>query len=265
MAVAMAYRDRRHPARREIYLRRDRVKPLLQVFLPMVAYVALVPWLGLYIASALFIAGFMWWHGGYRWRALPTGIAVCAAFYLLLEAWFQVELYKGPVLDWLVEASCAAEDRRWNRFDALLHGFAVALTPYHLLLMVVGVLLGILVGVLPGLGAPNGVTLLLPLTFTMQPVSAIILLSCMYWGALFGGSTTSILFNIPGEPSSVATTFDGYPMAQEGARRRSADGRVHRPRSSARCRACCSSPSCRAGSPTSRCASRRRSSSASTC
>ena len=83
-------------------------------------------------------------------------------------------------------------------------------------LMVGGVLLGILVGVLPGLGAPNGVSLLLPLTFGMQPVSAIILLSSMYWGALFGGSVTSILFNIPGEPSSVATTFDGYP---DGARR----------------------------------------------
>jgi putative tricarboxylic transport membrane protein len=78
------------------------------------------------------------------------------------------------------------------------------------------VLLGILVGVLPGLGAPNGVSLLLPLTFGMQPVSAIILLSSMYWGALFGGSVTSILFNIPGEPSSVATTFDGYPMARDG-------------------------------------------------
>ena len=82
--------------------------------------------------------------------------------------------------------------------------------------MVIGVLLGILVGVLPGLGAPNGVSLLLPLTFGMQPVSAIILLSSMYWGALFGGSVTSILFNIPGEPSSVATTFDGYPMARDG-------------------------------------------------
>ena len=77
-------------------------------------------------------------------------------------------------------------------------------------------LLGILVGVLPGLGAPNGVSLLLPLTFSMDPVSAIILLTSMYWGALFGGSTTSILFNIPGEPSSVATTFDGYPMAKQG-------------------------------------------------
>lgn len=98
----------------------------------------------------------------------------------------------------------------------LLHGFSVAVTPFHIGLMVVGVLLGILVGVLPGLGAPNGVSLLLPLTFSMDPVSAIILLTSMYWGALFGGSTTSILFNIPGEPSSVATTFDGYPLAQKG-------------------------------------------------
>lgn len=100
--------------------------------------------------------------------------------------------------------------------DSLLHGFSVALTFQHIGLMMVGVLLGILVGVLPGLGAPNGVTLLLPLTYTMDPVSAIILLTSMYWGALFGGSTTSILFNIPGEPSSVATTFDGHPMAKQG-------------------------------------------------
>ena len=98
----------------------------------------------------------------------------------------------------------------------LMHGFQVALTGYHLMLMVAGVLFGILVGVLPGLGAPNGVTLLIPLTFSMDPVSAIILLASMYWGALFGGSTTSILFNIPGEPSSVATTFDGHPMARDG-------------------------------------------------
>ncbi|WP_454658660.1 tripartite tricarboxylate transporter permease [Bosea beijingensis] len=98
----------------------------------------------------------------------------------------------------------------------LMHGFSVALTTHHVLLMMAGVLLGVLVGVLPGLGAPNGVSLLLPLTFSMDPVSAIILLTSLYWGALFGGSTTSILFNIPGEPSSVATTFDGHPMAKQG-------------------------------------------------
>lgn len=103
-----------------------------------------------------------------------------------------------------------------ENFSLLMDGFAHILSFNHVLLMMLGVTLGILVGVLPGLGAPNGVSLLLPLTFTMDPISAIILLSCMYWGALFGGSTTSILFNIPGEPSSVATTFDGYPMAKAG-------------------------------------------------
>ena len=103
-----------------------------------------------------------------------------------------------------------------GNIEYLMHGFGVALSGYHIALMLAGVLLGILVGVLPGLGAPNGVTLLLPLTFTMEPISAIILLTSMYWGALFGGSTTSILFNIPGEPSSVATTFDGHPMAKQG-------------------------------------------------
>src|SRR5437763_15726227 len=103
-----------------------------------------------------------------------------------------------------------------ENLELLLHGFTIAVTLPHLGLMLIGVLLGMLVGVLPGLGAPNGVSLLLPLTFGMAPVSAIILLSSMYWGALFGGSVTSILFNIPGEPSSVATTFDGYPMARDG-------------------------------------------------
>lgn len=74
-----------------------------------------------------------------------------------------------------------------SEFDSLLHGMNLILTPGHIGLMVVGVLLGILVGVLPGLGAPNGVALLLPLTFTMSPVSAIILLSCMYWGRYLAG------------------------------------------------------------------------------
>jgi len=99
---------------------------------------------------------------------------------------------------------------------ALFHGFSVALTPFNLMVMFIGVSLGVLIGVLPGLGGANGIAILLPLTFSMQPTSAIIMLSCIYWGALFGGAITSILFNIPGEPWSVATTFDGYPMAQQG-------------------------------------------------
>ena len=98
----------------------------------------------------------------------------------------------------------------------LFHGFVVVLQPFNILVMVVGILLGVIIGVLPGLGGANGVAILLPLTFSMSPTSAIIMLSCIYWGALFGGAITSILFNIPGEPWSVATTFDGHPMAQQG-------------------------------------------------
>src|SRR6266581_1525605 len=85
-------------------------------------------------------------------------------------------------------------------FGLLVYGFSVLLTWKILALMMVGLVLGIFVGVLPGLGGPNGVAILLPLTFTMDPTSAIVMLSCIYWGALFGG----------------ATTFDGYPMAQQG-------------------------------------------------
>src|SRR5213082_3067440 len=100
-------------------------------------------------------------------------------------------------------------------------GFVVALSWFNLMLMFAGIVLGVIIGVLPGLGGANGVAILLPLTFSMaqQPggaTSAIILLSCIYWGALFGGAITSILFNIPGEPWSVATTFDGYPLGQKG-------------------------------------------------
>ena len=103
-----------------------------------------------------------------------------------------------------------------EEISLLMNGFAVALSPQNLVFMFVGITLGVLIGVLPGLGGANGIAILLPLTFSMNPTSAIIMLSCIYWGALFGGAITSILFNIPGEPWSVATTFDGYPMAQQG-------------------------------------------------
>src|SRR5216684_1420061 len=91
--------------------------------------------------------------------------------------------------------------------ENILLGFQVAITPYNLMVSVIGLSLGTIIGVLPGLGGANGVAILLPLTFRMPPTSAIILLTSLYWGALFGGAITSVLFNIPGEPWSVATTF----------------------------------------------------------
>ena len=92
-----------------------------------------------------------------------------------------------------------------EEIQSLLQGFAIALSLQNIALMFAGVILGVIIGVLPGLGGANGVAILVPLTFGMASnpagqVSAIILLSCIYWGALFGGAITSILFNIPGEP-----------------------------------------------------------------
>jgi putative tricarboxylic transport membrane protein len=98
----------------------------------------------------------------------------------------------------------------------LMMGLSIALQTYNIIIAIVGLILGIIVGVLPGLGGANGVAILIPVVVTMTPVTGVILLSSIYWGALYGGSITSILFNIPGEPWSVATTFDGYPMAKAG-------------------------------------------------
>src|SRR6266508_1866198 len=100
--------------------------------------------------------------------------------------------------------------------ENILIGFQHALAHENLFFAVLGITLGTIIGVLPGLGGANGVAILLPLTLRMPPTSAIILLTSIYWGALFGGAITSVLFNIPGEPWSVATTFDGYPLARQG-------------------------------------------------
>ncbi len=98
----------------------------------------------------------------------------------------------------------------------LATGFATALSPFNLLYCFLGVLLGTLVGVLPGLGPVATIAMLLPATFTLPPESAFIMLAGIYYGAQYGGSTTAILINLPGEASSVVTALDGYRMAQQG-------------------------------------------------
>ena len=101
-------------------------------------------------------------------------------------------------------------------FGGLLHGFSVALQPTNLFWCFVGCFLGTVVGILPGLGPAATIALLLPLTFKMDPAGGIIMLAGIYYGAKYGGSTTSILLNIPGESSSVVTCIDGYAMAKNG-------------------------------------------------
>ena len=100
--------------------------------------------------------------------------------------------------------------------NGLMQGFSVALTPMNLAMCFLGCLLGTIVGVLPGLGPPATIAMLLPLTFKMDPTGAMIMLAGIYYGAKYGGSTTSILLNVPGESSSVVTCLDGYQMARKG-------------------------------------------------
>ena len=104
----------------------------------------------------------------------------------------------------------------WTFWHNVTLGFSVAVTPFNLLLAFIGVFLGTVIGVLPGIGPMTGVALLIPLTFGMTPTSAIILMAGIYYGAMYGGSTTSILVNTPGESSSVVTCLDGYQMAKKG-------------------------------------------------
>jgi putative tricarboxylic transport membrane protein len=95
-------------------------------------------------------------------------------------------------------------------------GFATATTPENLLFCLIGVLLGTLIGVLPGIGATATIAMLLPITFQLEPVSSLIMLAGIYYGAQYGGSTTAILINMPGESSSAVTAIDGYQMARRG-------------------------------------------------
>ena len=95
-------------------------------------------------------------------------------------------------------------------------GLSVAATPWNLVFCLIGALVGTLIGVLPGIGSVATIAMLLPITFGLPPVGALIMLAGIYYGAQYGGSTTSILVNIPGEATSVVTTLDGFQMAKRG-------------------------------------------------
>src|ERR1041385_4105756 len=98
----------------------------------------------------------------------------------------------------------------------LILGFGVAITPINLFYCLIGCLVGTLIGVLPGIGPVATVAMLLPITFYVPPVSALIMLAGIYYGAQYGGSTTAILVNLPGENSSIVTCLDGYQLARQG-------------------------------------------------
>ena len=101
--------------------------------------------------------------------------------------------------------------------EGLLLGLAAAVTPFNLMMVVMGCVIGTLIGMLPGLGPMSIIAIMIPIAISIgDPASALILLSGVYYGAIFGGSTSSILLNAPGVAGTVATSFDGYPMARKG-------------------------------------------------
>ncbi|WP_432361279.1 tripartite tricarboxylate transporter permease [Sporosarcina sp. UB5] len=103
-----------------------------------------------------------------------------------------------------------------DTLQSVLYGFEVALTWQNIMFVFIGVLAGTVIGMLPGLGPISAIAVMIPLSYGMHPASALILMAGVYYGAIFGGSTSSVLLNAPGVASTVATTFDGYPMAQQG-------------------------------------------------
>src|SRR5437773_11091964 len=101
-------------------------------------------------------------------------------------------------------------------FNNLIYGFGVAISLQNLAYCLVGVTVGTLIGVLPGIGPLGTIAMLMPITYSVSPVSALIMLAGIYYGAQYGGSTTAILVNLPGETSAVMTCIDGYQMARQG-------------------------------------------------
>src|SRR5690606_22290329 len=104
------------------------------------------------------------------------------------------------------------EPSAMGAFESMAFGFGVALEPANLFYVFIGVLAGTVIGMLPGLGPISALALMIPITFGMNPASGLILMAGVYYGAIFGGSTSSILLNAPGVAGTVATSFDGYPM-----------------------------------------------------
>ena len=156
----------------------------------------------------------LFWLDGARVRSRHPlrdavfAVAMSVAAYLLFARVLQLSLPAGVLAGLAVDPSGHAR--------ALRGGFASALSLAHLGWALAGVTLGTAVGVLPGIGPALTVALLLPITFSLDPTSAFIMFGGIYYGAMYGGSTTSILLNTPGETASIATALDGYAMARQG-------------------------------------------------
>ena len=152
-----------------------------------------------------------------RRQLVIVAVVTVALLALVFPYLLNVDLPHGLVGDWLIDRLALARGLSGGpMLDNLILGLTAALQLKQFLFVVLGTVIGLWVGVLPGLGGPVAMAILIPFTFSMDPLSALLMLASISVGAAFGGSITSILLNIPGEASSAATAYDGYPMAQQG-------------------------------------------------
>ena len=189
----------------------SRVK-LCLAFVATLAYACLFERIGFFLATLVFMLG---------WQMVVERQALAEIDH------HHRTLHGGHVHPFQIPAACRTAvqsvallkggDPGMTIFDGIISGFFIALTPMNLMFGFLGALVGTAVGVLPGLGPAATIALLLPITYSIpSPVPAVILMAGIYYGAMYGGSTTSILLNLPGEAASVVTCIDGYKMAQKG-------------------------------------------------
>ncbi len=177
----------------------------------MMAYAFLLDFLGFLLCTFLLGGFYLRVIAARRWPAtLSFAAAVALASHFFFDVLLKAELPRG-----LLELVDLIRSQ-WTRCYSLAQGILTAASPLNLLYGFAGVLLGTLVGVLPGLGPAGAIALLLPLALHAPPLAYLIMLFGITYGAQYGGSTTSILVNIPGEASSVITCLDGYAMARQG-------------------------------------------------
>ncbi len=182
---------------------------MIRVAIGLVSFVGLLNLAGFVAAGTVLFACTASAFGSRRWlRDALVGLTLCATVYITFTYGLGVSLPPGSV-----------PDRALTDVDtltALAGGFAVALTPQNLLWSLAGVTLGTAIGVLPGIGPALTVALLLPVTYSLDPTSAFIMFAGIYYGGMYGGSTTSILLNTPGESASVMSAVEGHLMARAG-------------------------------------------------
>jgi hypothetical protein len=196
---------------------REQTSQLLITLLAIAGYAFGLEWLGFVLASSLFGIGLNHCYG-YR-RHLISVVATLSGGVVALPHHDPdgcLEVHLSLVVALTYRFNHHNENFAMDALHGVLTGFSIALEPMNLLYVFIGVFAGTIIGMLPGLGPISALALMIPMTFSMDPASALILMAGVYYGAIFGGSTSSILLNAPGVASTVATSFDGYPMARQG-------------------------------------------------